>query len=417
MTASARPGSPPNARRNGRRPIRVLQLVNAFGGGPGVVVYNLAKNLDPDRFHTTVCRLVSWNRPQEEAIHQSILDLGIESINLEIDERFLHGALDVGVLIKLRRLLNEREIDIIHTHLIRADFFGRLAAWTAGVHGIVATVHNVERYHVSARPVARLARAFERFSVRGVGKVVCVSDAVRQAIMQREKLLAAKVVTILNGVDLEHYQANGLPRESVRRQMGIPPGRLVIGTVGRFYPQKGIPYLIQAGLGVVRERPDTVFLMVGEGPTRPDMWRKIEALGLSGHFVLAGPRLDVREMLSVMDMFVMPSLWEGLPIAVLEAMAMGLPCVVTNVGGNPEVVRNGVTGWVVAPRDPGELQDRVLQLVDDDGLRRSMGEAGRRLVEREFDARQTASRYAELYEEVMGTEPVGERIGVAGRTA
>lgn len=409
--------TPVGPNRNGRRPVRVLQLVNAFGGGPGVVVYNLAKNLDAGRFHTTVCRLVTWNRPQEEAIHQSILDLGVESINLEIDERFLHGALDVSVLMKLRRLLQEREIDIVHTHLIRADFFGRLAAWTAGVHGIVATVHNVERYHVSSRPVARLARAFERFSMRGVGKVVCVSDAVRQAILKRENLAPSKVTTILNGVDLEHFRPAPRPREGVLRQLGIAEGRRVIGTVGRFYPQKGIPYLIQAGMGVVRERPDTVFLMVGEGPTRGDMWRKIEALGLAENFVLAGPRLDVREMLSAMDLFVMPSLWEGLPIAVLEAMAMGLPCIVTNVGGNPEVVRHGTTGWVVAPRDPGELQDRVLQLLEDDEQRRRMGEEGRRLVEREFDVRLTTRRYAELYEEMMETEPAAVGLGAAGRTA
>jgi hypothetical protein len=158
--------------------VNVLQLVNAYGGGPGVVVYNLAKYLDPKRYQTTVCRLVTWNRPQEESVHQALLDLGVESINLNINERVLHGALDVRVFVELRNLLRERKIDILHTHLIRADFFGRLASWNLDVQALVTTVHNVERYHVSSRPIPRLARWFERRSSRRAGKVVCVAEAV-----------------------------------------------------------------------------------------------------------------------------------------------------------------------------------------------------------------------------------------------
>jgi glycosyltransferase involved in cell wall biosynthesis len=187
----------------------------------------------------------------------------------------------------------------------------------------------------------------------------------------------------------------------MRRTFGVQAQGLLVGTVGRLHPQKGFASLL-AAVARVRERlPAIRLLLVGGGALRRDLVARAEALGLAEVVIFAGSRGDVPEILAALDLFVLPSLWEGLPNAVLEAMAAGLPVVATAAGGTPEVVVDGETGLLVPPGDVTALAEAIERLLRDPGLRRKMGEAGRKRVEGHFTIEQTVAQTVALYETLL----------------
>jgi glycosyltransferase involved in cell wall biosynthesis len=223
--------------------------------------------------------------------------------------------------------------------------------------------------------------------------VACVSEATAERVRQ-VGVPAAKVAVIRNALDATAYE-RGEPGASATG--GV---RFRVGAVGRLSPEKGFDVFVRAAAVVARHRPDVGFILYGEGPMRPVLEELIRREGLAGRFILAGFRQDLPAVLPGLDVAVSSSHTEGLPVALMEAMAAGLPVVATRVGGTPEVVADGVTGLLVPANDPAALAAKVMALLDDP-RRTAMGEAGRRRVRDEFTFAAMAERYERLFATVV----------------
>lgn len=294
----------------------------------------------------------------------------------------------------LRRLVRNRDIDLVHSHSPLPGAGARLGLPHRRLR-LVATEHNLwERYH-PATYWANLLTFPRNDHVFGVSD--CVLRSIRYPAPLKH-LPMPPVETLYHGLD-PRAAAPLEPAAAVRADLGIPDGVPVVGTVGNFKTAKGYPYLMQAAAAVRRASPEARFVIVGMG-VEEALRPQVEELGLAGTVVFAGYRSDVSRVMSTFDVFVMASLFEGLSIALLEAMSLGIPPVVTGVGGTPEVVDHGTHGLVVPARDPEALAGALIEVLGDEDLRQRLGQAGRERAAW-FDIRKTVNRMEAVYQELL----------------
>ena len=293
---------------------------------------------------------------------------------------------------RLARLLREQRADVLHTHtLAGANVTSRVAARGARV-PVVSHLHIANFF----RPGTRFAlRRLDNWTARLAAALVAVSEDTRRAYVEQGYPVRIRVVH--NGVDPANVNANGL-----REELAIPAGAPLVVEVGRLCDVKGQRELIEA----VARLDGAHAVLVGadleqRGGYERELRRRAEELGVGDRVVFAGTRDDAQRMLAAADVVALPSWTEGLPMVVLEAMALGRPIVATPVGGTPELVDDGETGLLVPPRDPAALADALRRLLADDALRRTLGENARRRVEERFTADATAREVLAIYDEVV----------------
>jgi glycosyltransferase involved in cell wall biosynthesis len=230
--------------------------------------------------------------------------------------------------------------------------------------------------------------------------LVAVSGATARFCIEEEHMRPGKVTIIRNGVDIKELAVSGETRQQTLRQLrsewNLAPDAVLIATIARLHPQKGHVYLIEAARNVVQSYPESVFLIVGEGPERGRIERLIGDYGLADHFRILGQRPDVPALLAAADLFVLPSLTEGLSMSLLEAMAAHVPVIASAVGGSPELIQEGETGLLVPPEDSAELARAILTLLDDRDYRACLAEAGYRRVCDHFSVESMSSAYEKL---------------------
>lgn len=320
---------------------------------------------------------------------------------VEIHELGAHGRWDASAAARLATLARAIGPDLIHTQLSRADWVGRPVARLLGV-PVVSTIQNVHSRMYDAEfwwPIAKAGEAFDRLTIPMVERFIAVSAGVRDDL-ERAGVAAERITVIHNAIDLDRCRHLG-SRTAVRDSWGCSSEDIVIGTVGLLKPQKGIPVLIEAARSVVDRDARARFVHIGGGPLQQDTLQGVEAAGLAGRFQLLDRVEEPMTVLGGLDVFVLPSLWEGLPIALLEAMAAGLPCVGTHVAGIEEAIEPGVSGLIVPPGDAPALADAVLELMSDAARRRAMGDAAGARVRNRFDAVAMAEAYRRLYLEII----------------
>jgi len=350
-------------------------------------------------------------------------EMGLDTFPLEV-----RGEPEAAQL--LGRWLKETQVQIFHAHAGVAweGHDGIRAAQQAGVAGIVRTEHLPDLTVVFAledlpdliyspyhRPDHRLSResltelvardrAEHRRLVEHVDRVICVSAAVRDSFAH-VGVPPEKLRVVRNGIRPRPAECSAA---EARSRLGIPASTGIVLTIGRLIDVKAYPYLLEAVPAVVQRHPDVCFLWVGSGPQEQELRERVQALGLEEVVHLAGQRSDMPDLLAAADLFVLPSLVEGLPLGVLEAMAAGLPVVGTRVSGTSEVVVDGVTGRLVAPGrltgpfDTTALAAAILEPLEDPRLGARWGEAGRRRVEQEFTVMRMARETADVYAELLG---------------
>jgi len=331
--------------------MRVLQVIappkRLKTGGAANVVANLSASLAA-RGHKVIVASTA-GRP---------FTLRLAELGLDVRAVALTGKLNPFAALALANLARAESIQILHAHLSTAAVAASLAGRIARL-PVAVTVHGMTH----------------AFYCRLANRVIAVSQAVCQHMVQRG-IAPDRVVVVRNGVDIERFSS--LPtRECARQLLGLPADARVVGTVGRLSEAKGHRYLLEAGAGLKSRFPQLRVLVVGEGEALAALVRRTRSLQLEGRVVLTGYRQDIDVVLAALDIYVQPSLEEGLGLAVMEAMAAGLPVVVTRVGGLPELVENGRTGLLVAPGDARALSDAIGLLLSDDELRARLGEAAR----------------------------------------
>jgi glycosyltransferase involved in cell wall biosynthesis len=357
---------------------RVLIIIKGLGrGGAEQLLVSAAQYLDRERYDYHYAYVLA----HKDALAGKLEDLGYPVHCLGEGA----GPAWVARLAKL-----ERNFDLVHVHSPVVAVAARL--FRTKKTALVCTEHNVwGRYHRATYWANRLT--FGRND-----HVFAVSDEVRRSIHVPARRTGPTIETLYHGPDraeIESWQGT----DGVRAEFGIPTDAPLIGTVANFKDHKGYPFLIEAAAEVHRSVPDAHFMLVGQGPLEPAIKEQASALGLDGSITFTGFREDVPRLMGAFDLFTLASLHEGLSIALLEAMSLGKPPVVTGVGGHPEVVRPG-QGFVVPPGDSPALADKLVALLKDDELRRRFGASARERAN-QFDISATVKRTEAVYQELL----------------
>jgi L-malate glycosyltransferase len=309
----------------------------------------------------------------------------------------------LGIFLGLVRVLRAHRFDLVHLHKYKDGVLGSIAARMAGVPCIVRTMHGLaEPLHGWKQLKARVYDTLDRITLQCLADlVIAVSQRMTETLW--ESGYQPRMVTcIRNGLDLQHVTTTRQPQE-VRRELGIEPRALLIGTVGRLSAIKGQVHLLRAAKRVIASQPWARLLFVGDGPLRNELLISAAELQLAASCIFPGARNDVYDVMSAMDIFALPSLNEGIPMSLLEAMALGRPVVASAVGGIPEVIQDRVNGRLVPPGDEAALADACLELATDRELARTMGERARQTIEDSFSHERCGSALLNVYQSVAST--------------
>lgn len=340
---------------------------------------------------------------------------GIPFLQVPHLRRDIHPAQEGFALHALTRLLKDLRPAVVHTHCSKAGVLGRLAAAAVGVPMRVHTFHGYG-FHGYQRPeVQTMLRGAERLVAPLTTRFVAVSEANKRKGIEAGLFSAAQCEVIRPGVPLEPFAAK-LPRDEERCQIwprhGLDPHRPVVGMVAGLIPQKAPLDFVAMARRVVEQRPDVQLVMVGDGPLRGALEARIHAEGLASHLHLLGWQREIPALMRSMDVFVLTSLWEGLPRVYVEALASGTPVVGTAVDGAPEVVIDGENGFLVPPHAIQPMAERVLYLLNNPAQARRMGERGRQLPPG-FSLQASVIQLEQLYQRLLSAHSVPARHPLA----
>ena len=338
----------------------------------------------------------------EGALARELRRLGIETV--VIDEQTNDA---IRILSKLVPFLKRRRFDLLHTHRYKDNILGSVAAKAAGIRHVVRTVHGVSEAmqgwpHFKFRCYDLVDTAVLRYAA---DRIIGVSYRISQQLVENGHM-PSKVTSIHNGIDFKKVEVVR-SRDEFRAELGIGPGTTLIGTVGRLAPVKGHSVLLRAATRIRRRTDDVKFILVGDGRLEDELKRFASVQGLGDVCLFTGARMDTPDLLAAMDIFTLPSLSEGIPMALLEAMALGIPVVAASVGGVPEVVTHGQTGLLVRSGDEYELADACIDLVNDRRRAACLAANGKALVHARFSHDRNGAAVAALYQAICrpGTVP------------
>jgi len=328
-------------------------------------------------------------------LEKEIVNLGIP---ITVFDETKWGSIKISR--ELVRQLKNSNIQLVHTHKYKDTILAAPAAKLCGIPHVVRTVHGLpEPFQGMQGLKIRFYETIERIVSRYcVDATIGVSSQIEAKYKARGD--ACRVTCIRNGIDLKE-RSSQTDRRLTRKELGIDPGTHVIGTVCRLTSVKGLPYLLMAAENLLRQGMKVKVLIVGEGDIRNELETQARDLGISEDVVFAGHREDTDDLLRAMDIFVLPSLSEGIPMALLEAMASSRPVIASRVGGIPEVIDDGVEGFLIEPMDIHGLANRCLQLIQAPDSAKRMGEKARQRVEQDFSAESMASKVTMLYRELL----------------
>ena len=295
---------------------------------------------------------------------------------------------------RLRQAIARERPALVQCFHTGPNRWGPVAARMAGVKRTVLGLQNVFPGQTLRE------RAVDWLTFRMASCAVSCSEAVRRFHTGPKRLSAAKITTIHNGVDVDRFRPGG-DRMHLRRELGLDEHHLLVGAVAHLTPQKGHRHLLEAARQVVQRLPETVFVLVGDGSLRPELEEMVNAWKLQENVRFLGVRRDIPELLGSLDLFVLPSVWEGLGVAVLEAMACELPVVASRVDGIVEMVVEGVTGLLAPPKDAEALHVALTTLLESPAERERMGLAGRERAVSRFSTKAMVERYRGIYEGLL----------------
>ncbi len=303
--------------------------------------------------------------------------------------------LDPAFLVKLIRVLKRERPDILHTFMFTSNTWGRIAGAVTGVPVIIASERCVDVW--KRRHHRLIDRALLPFTCRVIGN----SESVRKFYREIERIPDGKMGVVYNGVDLNKF-GSITASSSLKKGIGVERARFIVGAGGRFTEQKGFMNLLKAVPAVLDVYPDACFVFVGDGPLRSSFEEFVERTGISGNVVFTGYRKDILEIFSLCDVIAVPSLFEGMPNIVLEAMALKKPVVGTCIPEIAELVENGRNGFLVPVQNNSvHIAERITALLNDPALCRKMGENGYNVVRERFSMESMVRGYEEIYSKAM----------------
>ncbi|MBU0477434.1 glycosyltransferase [bacterium] len=349
--------------------VRILRIVPSLEmGGVERTLTSVLPRLDKTKYKVYVCCLF-----RRDKLANDIESLGIPIIKFRMRARLDFDGRYIGGIVRLAALIRRMKIDIVHTHLYRANLAGRIAAKLAVVPVIIANEHNIDSWKKFPQ------RLSDRVLAGITNKIIAVSEAVKDFYVKKIGISEDKIITIYNGVDIPKFQTY-VNINKKREEFGIKSDDKVITTIGRLHQQKGHVCFLKAAQIIGKKNLNVKFLIVGDGPLKKQLRSMSEDLEISKNVIFAGLREDIPQILAMSDISVLTSLREGFSITILESMAAGKPVVVTDVGGNSEVVKHGETGFIIPPQSPEDLALYSLNLINNQELAKKMGEEAEKRV-------------------------------------
>ena len=372
------------------RRTRVLQVIHSLGlGGAERVLLKLAQGVDPDRFETFVCCTMALG-----PITDTLRSHGI-SVQLAGPRGRIHNYLRPW---HLKKVIAEIAPDVVHTHALPA-----LAE--VGTGALIGRRHKwVHTYHYGNYPYyeRRHYMALERWMSRIPDQLVAVSDRQRETILEYHRLDPGRIKTIYNGVEPNTARQDASIRQKHRQALGIPPDAVLVGSVSVLSEQKGLSYFLQAAQTIHQQKPEVRFVVVGGGPLEESLRREAVDRGIGSVVQFTSWRTDVPELLGALDIWVMSSLWEAMPVALLEAMATQLPIVATDVGQNRSIVQDQVAALIVPPRDQSAIAAAVIELIDKPERAAALAQAAFCRVRKDYTTARMIEQYEDLYAPAAG---------------
>jgi glycosyltransferase involved in cell wall biosynthesis len=367
--------------------IPVLQIIKSLGrGGAEMLLAETLKLHDQEKFNFHYMYFLPWKDqlvPQLKANGGKVICMGGNN-NIQL---FMKAG-------AVARYVKKNKIQLIHAHLPWAGILARLVGILTGI-PVIYTEHNKqERYHF-------LTRMINLNTMDSLKVVVPVSRDVEESIRKFKPKVKASVITILNGVNVDHFKPASKDDGKIRNQFNIPQEATVIATIGVFRFQKRFDLWLDIANEIVRVKSDVRFIIVGDGPLKDQILARRKELNLEAHVHMAGLQTDVRPYLAAADIYMMSSVFEGLPIALLEAMACGLPVISTDAGGIKEVVRHENEGLLCSVNEPKKLTDLALRLVTDMPLRKKLAFNARIRIVNDFSMRKMVDELEILYQQFV----------------
>jgi len=376
--------------------IKVAQVITRmdWAGSPDIIRL-LCEYADTEEFDIV---LITGNSAHLTLENNRFLhSLGARYVLIHHLRRDVNAFYDLVALIRLFRLFRRERFDVVHTHTAKAGALGRMAARLAGVPRVVHTPHGHNFYGYFGAFASRLIVYIERFLGLFTNKIMALTELEKKDFLELKICPLHKVRVINSGVELEKFRSVDIDTSRKRAEFSVAADDILVGMVGRLEPVKGPQYLIEAAKLVLDKVPHIKFMIVGDGSLRASLETRCNQLGISDRVVFTNWREDIPQLLSILDVLVLPSLNEAVGRILLEAGAVGVPAVATYVGGVPEVVRDFETGLLVPPRSPEDLAKAIVTLAEDENTRKDMGRAAARWVDDKFSAQRMAQRILGLY--------------------
>jgi glycosyltransferase involved in cell wall biosynthesis len=371
------------------RKIRIMQVTNNLGiGGLERVIVNLCKHLNKNNFVISACCLSF-----KGAFAPELEDSGIPVFNLLNTSQ----GTNYFAFWKLKDIINQFKPDIIHTHNTNALFDGFLGAVISRVPVNIHTDHarkfpDKKRYMIAEWAISNF-----------IDKIIAVSEETKTNLMRYEHISGDKIIIVNNGIDGTKYDIT-IDIDKKKKELGLEGFEFVIGLGVRLTEQKGITYLIKAAPYVLAKHPQTVFIIAGQGFLLDSLKDEARMLNLDRNFIFLGPRLDLPEILQVLDLYVLPSEWEGLPLVILEAMAAKKTIIATDVGGNSVAIINGQSGILVPPKNPQALAEQICLLIENKGKRYTLAQNAYERFYSMFEVKHMVREYEKIYEQTLETK-------------
>jgi len=368
--------------------IKILYLVTELKtGGVKTLILGLVKKLDRKKFEPVVVSIT----PIAE-IGKKIEEEGVKVLSLSANFKYIRYS--PLIVLRLISIINKEKPEILHSHIFSADFLGRIIGKFCKVPIIISTIHN-EKF--GREFYEKLLKYTEKFC----DMTTIVSQNVAKVMVEKKVVSEGRFRVIYNGIELNSFNLDkDLMRKKIRSELNLKENQKVLISVGRLTEQKGYPCLIEAFNNLIKKYPDLALIILGEGEDREKLEREVKIKNLKENISFLRNKDNVPEYLAASDVFVSSSLWEGLPLSILEAMASRLPVIATQVGGVPEIIKEGETGFLVEPKNSKALAEKIgylLSLPQEE--RKKVGEKGRKLVEEKFTLDKMVKSYENLYEE------------------
>lgn len=387
-------------------------------GGTEQMLLALLSRLDKDKYSPFICAIKFGGPLIEEArkigVEGECLLKKVQSSKFKVQKLIINTITQffVFILISLRlaALLKKEKPDILHTFLFHANILGRIVGKLTGISVIISSQRSVDKWR---KPWHSF---LDRWTVKFCNLIISNSEAGRKVLIEREKIDPKKIITIHNGIDIDKFNQTvegSINTHNKRREFGLEPCDIVIGIIANLREVKGHRFLFEALADICSDRVYSAdnlqqtqslyikLLVVGDGKLKEELINLAGKFGIKDNVIFSGFRDDISEILKIIDIFVLPSLWEGFPVSIMEAMASKKPVIASNVGGIPELVIDGETGILVFSKDVAALKNAILKLINNPQEAKIMGENSRRRIEEYFSLDKMVEETEKVYQNLQ----------------